>query len=142
MQNRNLSSYAQIAIDKPGWSLIYWICWGLLWAPFFLSFGAPGSDCQKTQKKWPLTVCSFSELLFQSRVISVHSYYLTSLVTSLSWIRTSFAFHLFLFLILKNLLCLTPSIEKVTFSFSLSDFGFDELLCPFDSRCLGIFSDP
>ena len=71
------------------------------------------------------------------------SFLLSNIIGYLAFLNLDFfAFHLFLILILKNLLCLTPSIEKVTFSFSLSDFGFDELLCPFDSRCLGIFSDP
>ena len=60
------------------------------------------------------------------------SFLLSNIIGYLAFLNLDFfAFHLFLFLIFKNLLCLTPSIEKVTFSFSLSDFGFDELLLSF-----------
>ena len=106
---------------------------------------SPGSaGIRRSQKAKEMTLdCLF--FLRTSFSVKGHfcSFLLSNIIGYLAFLNLDFfAFHLFLFLIFKNLLCLTPSIEKVTFSFSLSDFGFDELLCPFDSRCLGIFSDP
>ena len=124
------------------------------------------SFCSKRQKKWPLTVCSFSELLSQSRVISLHSYYLTSLV-NLSFCRLDICLFHFLFwsyfsrifnfmrilgrmkssdrkcntLILIFLCDKVPS-EFLILLFVLILFGYDCLACPSDFWCGSLFSDP
>ena len=57
----------------------------LLWYAEYVgaALGLPVFSAFPVQKEMTLDCCSF-RTLSQSRVISVHSYYLTSLVTSLS----------------------------------------------------------